>query len=286
MRGRWIVIGVLVLVSIASFMANAEIRISFRHFSPIEIAKGAVSESTESFINDTSMQHEYLVSRRNPRIHDDGVEVSFVPGIIVNMVIMSGSRVSYTKILLSNFALTKAVIFSSDNFLSRGAIVPFFLREYVISTEDYCVKPRFSTRIIVKDSQGYSISVNDRGDNRNILWANPSAIGSYERTVSVIGGLLGDHQVKPDENEAEYPHDCPYSCDPIQAMGGPNLASPSIALGGLVTFLAAMYLSDRGLERRPFGAQHVGYWLFAIIAGCVCVLAALPIILRAIWPFI
>jgi hypothetical protein len=49
------------------------------------------------------------------------------------------------------------------------------------------------------------------------------------------------------------PHDCPYSCDPIKALGVPKLSGREFALGGLVILFAAMYFSDKGLERRRFG---------------------------------
>jgi hypothetical protein len=41
-------------------------------------------------------------------------------------------------------------------------------------------------------------------------------------------------------------------------------------------FLAAMYFSNRGLERRPFGAQHICCWLLTIISGLVFGIAGLP----------
>jgi len=79
---------------------------------------------------------------------------------------------------------------------------------------------------------------------------------------------------------------CPYSCDPIEALGGPVLHSPYLALGGLVIFLAAMNLSNRGLKRRPFGAQHIGGWFVAVLGGCLFTFAALPYVLGLIWPLI
>jgi hypothetical protein len=51
----------------------------------------------------------------------------------------------------------------------------------------------------------------------------------------------------------------------------------------LVLFLAFMYFSDRGLDRRPFGAQHVICWLLAVISGCFFTLAVVPMVLRAVW---
>lgn len=79
---------------------------------------------------------------------------------------------------------------------------------------------------------------------------------------------------------------CPYSCDPIEALSGLKLSGPKAALGGLVFFLAAMYFSDKGLERRPFGAQHIGCWLMAMIGASVFIAAVIPFILRAVWPFL
>jgi len=103
---------------------------------------------------------------------------------------------------------------------------------------------------------------------------------------AVIGGLFGNQDAKPDENEAKHTNACPYSCDPIEALGGPVLRSPYLALGGLVIFLAAMNLSNRGLKRRPFGAQHIGGWFVAVLGGCLFTFAALPYVLGLIWPLI
>jgi hypothetical protein len=80
--------------------------------------------------------------------------------------------------------------------------------------------------------------------------------------------------------------DCPYSCDPVKAFGGPKLSRPDIFFGSLVLFLAAMYFSDKGLERRPFGVQHVCCSLLAVIGGVIFGLAGLPYVLRIIWPLI
>jgi hypothetical protein len=69
-------------------------------------------------------------------------------------------------------------------------------------------------------------------------------------------------------------------------MGGPQLSRPYIAFGSLVFFLAFMYLSERGLDHRPFGTQHIGGWFGTVIAGCVFVLSVWPLLFRIVRPFI
>lgn len=103
---------------------------------------------------------------------------------------------------------------------------------------------------------------------------------------AIIGGFLGNEQTRTDEEQTNQTDDCPYSCDPVKAMGGPKLSRPDVALGSLVLFLASMYLSDRGLDRRRFGVQHIGCWVLAVIGGCFFILAVLPIVLKVMWPVI
>jgi hypothetical protein len=111
-------------------------------------------------------------------------------------------------------------------------------------------------------------------------------LGGSGDYMTIVGSLFGDQHARSNGDQAGHANSCPYSCDPIEAAGGPNLRSPYIALGGLVIFLAAMYLSNRGLERRPFGAQHIGCWLLAVIGGCLFTIATLPTMLGIIWPLI
>jgi len=61
------------------------------------------------------------------------------------------------------------------------------------------------------------------------------------------------------------------------------LGRPEFLFCGLVFFVGFMYLSEEGFERRPFGMQHVGFWLLAVASGCVGALAGIPILLRLVW---
>jgi len=107
-----------------------------------------------------------------------------------------------------------------------------------------------------------------------------------QRVSRIIGGLFGYNQRTDNPNGAHDPENCPYACDPIKALGGPMLSFPEVLFGGLMFFVGFMYLSDKGLERRPFGAQHVGFWLMAVGAGSCAAMAGIPILLRLIWPLI
>ena len=79
--------------------------------------------------------------------------------------------------------------------------------------------------------------------------------------------------------------DCPYSGDPIEATGSPELIRPDTALGSLVLFLTAMYFSYKGLKRRRFVLQNAICWLLAGVGGCVCFQAVASIILHFVWPW-
>jgi len=71
--------------------------------------------------------------------------------------------------------------------------------------------------------------------------------------MRVISGNLGYEQRTDNAERGDCTHDCPYSRDPIKALGGPKLSSREFALGRLLILFAVMYFSDQGLERRPFG---------------------------------
>jgi hypothetical protein len=118
----------------------------------------------------------------------------------------------------------------------------------------------------------------------------PSCIGRLTGGIScdvpIIGGFFRNDDATDNSKQGEETKRCPYSCDPVQALGGPKLSRPEIAFGALVLFLATMYFSNKGLERRPFGTQHVGCWLLSVIAVSLFAVSVLPIILRAIWPMI
>ena len=112
---------------------------------------------------------------------------------------------------------------------------------------------------------------------------NPSPTGSDRGLVRVVGGLLRDKEAKTYEYQSDSSNSCPNGCDPIQAFGGPKLSRPELFFGGLVLFFGFMYFSNKGLERHPFGAQHVGCWFGAVIGACFGMLASLPMIMRWVW---
>jgi len=114
----------------------------------------------------------------------------------------------------------------------------------------------------------------------------PRALADVQRVSRVIGGLFSYNQRTNDPDGPDNPENCPYACDPVKAFGGPKLSRPEVLFGGLMFFVGFMYLSDKGLERRPFSAQHVGFWLMAVGAGCLAALAGIPMVLRLIWPSI
>jgi len=75
--------------------------------------------------------------------------------------------------------------------------------------------------------------------------------------MRVVSGNLGNKQRTDNAERGDCTHDCPYSRDPIKALGGPKLSSREFALGGLLILFAAMYFPDQGLERRPFVWRYV-----------------------------
>ena len=75
--------------------------------------------------------------------------------------------------------------------------------------------------------------------------------------MRVVSGNLGYNQRADNAERTDRTHDCPYSCDPIKALGGPELSGPEFALGGSVIFFAAMYFSDKGLKQFPFGSRRL-----------------------------
>jgi hypothetical protein len=71
--------------------------------------------------------------------------------------------------------------------------------------------------------------------------------------MRVVSANLGYNQRTDNAERTDRTHDCPYSRDPIKSLGGPKLSGREFALGRLLISFAAMYLSDQGLERHPFG---------------------------------
>jgi hypothetical protein len=117
-------------------------------------------------------------------------------------------------------------------------------------------------------------------------WRYPSAIGSYQGTMSVVGTSLSDNESERYADQTKQTEDCPYDCNPVEAAGGPQLSRPQVAFSSLVMFLGVMYFANRGLERCPFGAQYIGCWVGAVISGGVAVLSMLPFMLKIIWKII
>jgi hypothetical protein len=128
-------------------------------------------------------------------------------------------------------------------------------------------------------------SIEGRG-RLDFLRDNPRSLACVESVAGVVGSFLGDDQRRDNPDRPDRAKNCPYSCDPIKVLGGPVLSRPEISFCGLVLFVGFMYFSNKGLERSPFGAQHIGFWLLAVVAGFVAVLATIPMFLRLVWPLI
>ena len=75
--------------------------------------------------------------------------------------------------------------------------------------------------------------------------------------MRVVSGNLGYKQRTDNAERSDRANDCPYSRDPIKALGGPKLSRREFALGGLLILFAAVYFSDQGLECRPFGWRYI-----------------------------
>jgi len=103
--------------------------------------------------------------------------------------------------------------------------------------------------------------------------------------MRVVSGFLSYNQRNNNAERTDRTDDCPYSGDPIEATGSPELIRPDTALGSLVLFLTAMYFSYKGLKRRRFVLQNAICWLPAGVGGCVCFQAVAPMILRSVWPW-
>jgi hypothetical protein len=129
-----------------------------------------------------------------------------------------------------------------------------------------------------------STSVSHHPQSGGYAWHHPSALTPVQSGAGIISGLLGDDQRSDNPDRSDRTKDCPDACYPIKAPGGPVLSRPEVLFGGIVLFVGFMYLSNKDLERRPFGLQHVGFWLVAVVSGFFAGLAAIPMLLRWAWP--
>jgi len=119
----------------------------------------------------------------------------------------------------------------------------------------------------------------------SLIWWN-SDEGIWRQRDATLWNYSFIKDASDHPEKTEKTKNCPYDCDPVKALGGPQLSRPKIAFSALMILLAAMYFSDKGLERRPFGAQHICCWLLATVSGTIFALALMPFILRIVWPFI
>jgi hypothetical protein len=85
--------------------------------------------------------------------------------------------------------------------------------------------------------------------------------------MRVVSGFLSYNQRNNNAERTDRTDDCPYSGDPIEATGSPELIRPDTALGNLVLFLTAMYFSYKGLKRRRFVLPNAICWLLAAGRG-------------------
>lgn len=118
------------------------------------------------------------------------------------------------------------------------------------------------------------------------LSRDPWPLSQTQRVARVIDSDFGDNERSDNSKRADKRKTCPYGCDPIQAMRGPNLARPEIFLGGLVLFLTGGYFSQRGTDRGLFCVKHIGFWLVMVVGGICVTGAGVPFILRLICPLL
>jgi hypothetical protein len=123
--------------------------------------------------------------------------------------------------------------------------------------------------------------------SRASLLASMAALACFSaalaaRSASMAACFVRDEIVtnhyQPDETESR-----PYGRDEIEAMSGPKLSSPYILFGSLMLFLASMYFSNKGLDRKPFGAQHLLFWLCGVICCAVLGLGSISWVVSYIW---
>lgn len=131
----------------------------------------------------------------------------------------------------------------------------------------------------------HGLPANDFSMVRSI-YSDPSSIRRDSSITNIVGRLDGNNERAYNSERTNQAHDCPYRCDPVKAFGGPQLSTSKILFSSAVLFVAFMYLSDKGLERRPFGVQHVFSWMLAVLAGCLVLLSGIPMGLRAVWSFL
>jgi hypothetical protein len=96
---------------------------------------------------------------------------------------------------------------------------------------------------------------------------NPRTIGGDKGLASIVSRTLGKKHACAHGEKRKEADDCPYECDPIKVFGSPKLSSPYFALDLMLLLLGFMYFSDKGLERRPFGARHVRCWVGGFVTG-------------------
>lgn len=245
-----------------------------------------MANSKECLIKNASVQHKYFISRGKFPIYNNGFAVRGISRVECQRITVATSGIYDAYLLSRKLTAQKAVVFGGNHIVGCSPVGPFRLCKYIVPMEYGGVDGWFSTGILVENLQRYTTVFYYGRDNGDIFRADPSTVGGNESIVGIIGRALGNYDAGRDSDQAQYANNCPYECDPVKAFGGPKLSRAEFALGFLVPFLAFVYLSDRALERRPFGTQHLIYWLLAVISGCFVILSLIPLVLRAVWPFI
>jgi hypothetical protein len=115
----------------------------------------------------------------------------------------------------------------------------------------------------------------------NFFSDGPRSLTSMQSIASVVSGSFGNQDAQPYKNQSSHGDNCPAECDVVQAVGGPKLSRPEIALPSLMLFLLFAYLADRKFDR--WGAPHPGFWLAAVIAGVLFSFSVLPIPMQIAW---
>lgn len=130
-------------------------------------------------------------------------------------------------------------------------------------------------------------------------WPRYRDNGSYPRPVRIQSGLsLGSSGVGrfgsvayrfPGKDEAETNKqkshkgdNCPYGCDPIQAMGGPKLPTPEIPLMGAVACFFGNRFLWRGLSRGLW-RSHLAGWLLIFFGSGALILWVVPFGTKLLW---
>ena len=226
----------IALICGTSALANIQMLRVFRLAGPVEVTESAVPYPVSIIIKETSAHYEYLDSIYN-------IPINFFLFETIRELKTSAQSSGWINDLILFSGLLNKTIFNVPSDLGIKISIRIGI-DHIWGNVPRKIQCGLFPCISNADRrENFLFDTCRYGANSCIDRADPSSPRRDRRFVSVVSGFFSDKKTESHEQQPNNTYNCPSECDVIQALGGPKLSRPEIALPSLVFFLIFAYLA-------------------------------------------